>query len=128
MAVRYFNNKRNTIDILITSAASGDIIIAGNDSVSNIALPGQILTGASIRQLFASSPSGNSAYWEISRDGNVVCTPDSTTFLDFAGVGMGMNIDASANLVCNLIRAGDDEGTLWIQLHKDYDKPDDSNY
>lgn len=127
MAIRYLNNKRHTVDILITSN-SGNIVIAGNNTVSNIALPGQVLVGASIRQFFASSPSGNSAYWEIKRDVNVVCTPDSTTFFDFAGVGMGMNIDSTANLVCDLFRAADDEGSLWIQLHKDFDVPDDSNY
>lgn len=128
MAIRYLNNKRHTVDILITSAASGTIVIAGNNTVSNIALPGQVLVGASIRQLFASSPSGNSAYWEIKRGANVVFTPDSTTFIDFAGVGMGLNADSAEPLECDLIRAGNDEGALWIQMHKDFDIPDDSDY
>ena len=124
MAVRYINNKRQSVDILITSNTT--IVIAGNNSVSNVALGDQIVTGASIKQLVATSPSGNAAYWEISRGSNVVITPDSSSYLDLRG--FPLSIDKSANLVCELFRAGDDEGSLWIQLQKHYDAPDDSEY
>jgi len=126
MSVRYLNNKRHSIDILITSNAS--ITVVGNSAVSNIAIANQTVTGATIRQLISTSPSGNGAYWEISRGANVVCTPDSTTYLDFAGNGLTMNVDPTATLDCKLFRALDNEGTLLIQLHKIYDYPDDSTY
>ena len=126
MAVRYINNKRQSVDVLITSNTT--ITVAGNNSVSDIAIGDQILTGATIKQLFCASPSGNGAYWEISRGSNVVFTPDSTAYIDFAGNGMPMNVDQAETIVCNLFRAGDDEGSLWMQLHKQYDKPDNSEY
>ena len=124
MAVRYINNKRQTVDILVTSNTT--IVIAGNNSVSNVALGDQVVTGATIKQFLACSPSGNAAYWEIARGANVVLTPDSTAHVDISG--FPMNVDQSANLVCTLYRAGDDEGSLWIKLQKHYDFPDDSEY
>ena len=126
MAIRYVNNRRQTVDVLVTSNAT--IVVAGNSSVSNVALGGQVLIGATIKQLFCSSPSGNGAYWQIRRGANTVWTPDSTAYIDFAGNGMPMNVDQEATIVCNLFRAGDNEGTLWFQLHKQYAFPDNSDY
>ena len=82
MATRIFNNKRQQVDILFT--ANDTITVAGNDSVSEIAIPGQVITGAAIKQLLCSSPSGNGAYWSILRGANVIFTPDSTAYIDFA--------------------------------------------
>lgn len=130
MAVRYLNNKRHSVDVLVTSNA--EIVIAGNSSVSNIALSGQDLIGASIKQVFCGSPSGNAAYWEVSRGNtsvsNVIVSVDSTAYLDFAGNGIGLEEDASANLVLKLFRAADDEGSILLTLHKQTQIPDDSTY
>ena len=130
MAVRYLNNKRHTIDVIATSNA--EIVIAGNSTVSNVALDGQDLIGASIKQFFFGSPSGNGAYWEVSRGntsvGNVVVTVDSTAYLDFAGNGVKLGQDSSANLVLKLFRAADDEGFILLTLHKETQIPDDSTY
>ena len=126
MATRIFNNKRQQVDILFT--ANDTITVAGNDSVSEIATTGQIITGASIKQIMCSSPSGNGAYWEVLRGANVVFTPDSTAFIDFAGNGIGLDIDEAEDLTCNLYRAADDEGSIVITLRKIYEHPDDSDY
>lgn len=130
MSVRYTHNTRQTVDVLIT--ANTEIVIAGNSTVSNIALDDQNIIGASIKHVFCSSPSGNGAYWEISRGNttvsNVVFAPDSTAYIDFAGNGVKLDLDASANLVCKLVRAADDEGVLVLTLHKEDELPSGSSY
>ena len=126
MATRIFNNKRQQVDILFT--ANDTITVAGNDSVSEIATTGQIITGATIKQLWCSSPSGNGAYWEVLRGANVVFTPDSTAFIDFAGNGVGLDVDKAEDLTVNLYRAAADEGSIIITLRKLYEHPDDSDY
>ena len=126
MATRIFNNKRQQVDILFT--ANDTITVAGNDSVSEIAITGQTITGAAIKQILCSSPSGNGAYWSVLRGANVVFTPDSTAFIDFAGNGIGLDIDETADLTCNLVGAASDAGSIVITLRKIYEHPDDSDY
>jgi len=125
MAVTYFNNKRHQIDVLITANAT--ITVAGNNSVSNIAYgTDQTVIGAGIKQMWAMSPSGNSAYWTISRGANLVAAPDSTAYLDFAGNGSSLNVDSTGTIVVTLV--GATVGTLMLTLHKQGELPDGSTY
>lgn len=110
-------NVKNGVVTLHFNANSGNIIITGNNTVSNVALGGEVIASAPINQLWAGSPSGNASYWELRRDGVLVATIDSTCYLDFAGNGNQLTIGAtSANLTANLI--GATSGFLVVELQK----------
>lgn len=116
MAYRVLDNKKyGAARLLITSNSS--ITIAGNNSVSNVAISDEVLSGGSISQVWFGSPSGNAAYWLVKRGSNTVGIFDSTSYLDFRGNGQALNIDASATLVANLVGATD--GFLIIDLKKE---------
>lgn len=109
-------NRKNTSAVLHFTANSGNIVIVGNSSVSNLAVGTEIINGAYISQVAFGSPSGNAAYWEIKRGANVVLIVDSTCQLDFAGCGMSITKDATADLSANLV--GATAGFLTIELQK----------
>lgn len=116
MPYTIMDNKKNGTVTIHCNANSGNIIIPGNNSVSNVALAGEVLVTAAINQVWAGSPSGNAAYWEIKRGANVVLVIDSTCYLDFTGNGKQIKVDASANLTANLI--GATAGFLILDLQK----------
>ena len=124
MALHYFNNKRFSVDIVATSN-SGNIVIAGNNSVSNIAIGDDVVESAAITHIVCASPSGNSAYWQVLRGANTVITPDSTAVLPLEDTPI--NLFESANLVLNLVRAADNEGSIMVRLKKKL-STDSSNY
>jgi hypothetical protein len=116
MTVTVQKNQKNGV-VTIHFNASGSIVIAGNNSVSNVAIGAEIIETAPINQVWAGSPSGNAAYWEIKRDGTLVATIDSTCYLDFAGNGNQLTVAANgANLTANLI--GATSGFLVVELQK----------
>lgn len=117
MAYRIIRNKLyQAVTLLITSNST--ITVSGNSTVSDIAVDDtdEVITGASIAQMWFGSPSGNAAYWEIKRGANTVFVADSTTYLDFRGNGNGLDIDANATFVANLNLAT--TGTLIVELKK----------
>jgi len=110
-------NQKNGVVTPHFNANSGNIIITGNNSVSNVALGAEVITSAPINQIWAGSPSGNAAYWEIKRDGAVIAVIDSTCYIDFAGNGNQLTVGATAaNLTANLI--GATSGFLVVELQK----------
>jgi hypothetical protein len=125
MAIRIVDNKRSTVTILATGTET--VIIAGNNSVSNIALAGVTddIVGASIKQVWFGSISGGSGFWEITRGANVVLMVDSTAWFDFAGNGRGLSLDSAANVT--MTRTGAN-GTMMMELKKIYAVPTDSDY
>ena len=115
MANRVFNNKKyGTVSVLFTSNDS--ITVAGNSSVSNVAIGDEILTGASITKIWFGSPSGNAAHWVIKRGSNAVFVVDGSQMIDFSGEGSSITLDTDATLVANLVGSG--TGTLIVQLRK----------
>ena len=125
MAIRIVDNKRSTVTILATGTET--VIIAGNNSVSNIALAGVTddIVGASIKQVWFGSISGASGFWQITRGANVVLMADSTAWFDFAGNGRGLSLDSAANVT--MTRTGAN-GTMMIELKKIYAGQTDSDY
>jgi hypothetical protein len=75
-------------------ANSGAIIVAGNNSVSNIALATENIGGATIRKVIFSS----NGSWTITRGANTVAVLHGNHVIDFAGMGMGLNLDPAANI------------------------------
>ena len=122
MAYRIVKNTRQNVLILAVEN-SGDIIIAGNNSVSNVnlsdaAFDNEEIVGAHIKSIWSSADSGAATGgWDILRAANTVWQTDSTTFLDFAGSGCPITLDSSANLV--LTRTGT-HGSCLIELQKIY--------
>jgi hypothetical protein len=116
MPYRIMNNKKGSSVALHMFSNSGNIVIAGNSVVSNIAMAGENVTSAVINQIWAGSPSGANSYWEIKRGANVVLVVDSSCWLDFSGNGRQLTLDGTADLTANLI--GSAAGTLIIDLQK----------
>lgn len=116
MPYRIMNNKKNGSVALHMTSNSGTVVIAGNSTVSNIALPGENIVTAVINQIWAGSPSGANSYWEIKRGANVVLVVDSSCWLDFSGNGRQLTLDGAADLTANLI--GSTAGYLLIDLQK----------
>lgn len=117
MPYRIQNNQRNGKVTLHFTANSGDVIVTGNNSVSNVALAGEDVASAPINQIWAGSPSGANSYWEIKRGANVILVVDSSCWLDFAGNGNQLTLDAAAaNLTANLV--GSTAGSLIIEFQK----------
>ena len=110
-------NVKGGVVTLHCIANSGNIVVTGNNSVSNLAMEGESIVSAPINQVWAGSPSGNAAYWEIRRDGTIVAVIDSTCYLDFTGNGNQFTQGATnANLAINLI--GATAGFLVVELQK----------
>ena len=69
MAISYLKNAVNN-NVVVHSDATGSIVLTGNDSVSNIASPGETVIGSTIKQVWFGSISGASGYWLISEAGD----------------------------------------------------------
>jgi hypothetical protein len=115
MTYSVLNNKKyGSVSLLFT--ANSSVVVAGNSSVSNVAISDEVLSGASITQLWFGSPSGNSAYWTLKRGANTVFVADSTAYIDFRGNGNGLTLDSNGTLVANLV--GSTVGVIIVELKK----------
>lgn len=100
MAVTILSNKKNASVVIHVAAANASLVIAGNNSVSNVAIGNEVLTGATITQVVYGND-GGANHAQILRGANLVATFDSTGYIDYAGNGLALNKDSSANLVVN---------------------------
>lgn len=102
---------RNTLTTAsIHLIATGTTVVAGNNSVSNIALLTQNVTSASIRKITSSGT------WSIARGSNVVwVTPAGGYTFDFAANGGNLGQDGTANVVATLTGTG----SILIELSKE---------
>jgi len=122
MAFTVQQNRKNT-SAVIHITGSNTITIAGNSTVSDVAIGNEVLTGCTITQVFCGSSSGNGAYWTIKRGANTVAVLDSTGYYDYAGAGMALSVDSGGTLVANLINGND--GYLLIEVQKQGTLPSD---
>lgn len=102
MAVTIVSNKPRTSAVIHVTAANATLVVAGNNSVSNIASPGETLTGAYITQAaWGCDPNG---YIVIKRDATPVAFYDSTGQHEYAGAGMPITVgQTSANLTVEFV-------------------------
>jgi hypothetical protein len=115
MAVTLTSNKKNTsLVIHVSSANSGNVIIAGNSSVSNVAVTNETLTGAYITQAYWGCD-GN-GHVQILRGATLVAVYDSTGYKDYAGCGMPLNVNQTANLTVNFV--GSSNAYVIIEMQK----------
>ena len=109
MAVNVISNKKNASLVLhVASANSGNIVVVGNSTTSNIggtstcvAVSDEVLTGAYITQVVWGCD--GTGYIEVKRGANLVAIYDSTGQHEYAGTGMPLNMYPAANVVINLI-------------------------
>jgi len=94
-------NRENSSAVFHFNANTSGIVIAGNNSVSNVAIEEEVINGVTITQATYGSTPG--AYWHIQRGANTVLVLDSTGFIDFAGIGLPINRDIAADLSVTLI-------------------------
>jgi hypothetical protein len=109
---RMIANRKN-VSATLHFTANATIIISGNNSVSHLAIGDEVLTGASITQVWHGSP----AQWSVKRGANTVGVFDSTSYVDFAGNGNAINLDSAATLVVSL-DSSTANGYLMIELQK----------
>ena len=103
------SNKKNTsLVVHVASSNSGNIIVTGNSTTSNVngtsvcvAVGNEVLTGAYITQAVWGCD-GN-GHIQILRGANLVAVYDSTGQQEYAGTGMPINLYPAANVVVNLI-------------------------
>lgn len=105
--------------VMVHSTESNSITITGNDSVSNIASTGEIVSGASIRQVWCGC--GNDVYWVVERgnssQNSVIVVVNGTSYIDFtAGGGVPKIEETGEDLYFTLNGTGD--GFIQIQLAK----------
>jgi hypothetical protein len=102
MAVTIVSNRPRTAVVIHAATANATLVVAGNSSVSNIASPGETLTGAYITQAaWGCDPNG---YIVIKRDATPVAFYDSTGQHEYAGAGMPITAaQTAANLTIEFV-------------------------
>ena len=118
MANSIIHNRKN-LSISLHADANTTWTIAGNSSVSDIATGDEVLTGASIKQVWFGSSSGNGMYWVVKRGSNTIGVYDSTGWKDYSGNGNMINKDSSGTLVVELNNTGNGSGYIMIELQKE---------
>ena len=94
-------NRENTSAVFLFTANTGPIVVAGDSTVSNIAIEEEVITGVVITQaIFGSTPG---AYWHVQRGANTVAVLDSTAAIDYSGNGLPINKDPAATITVTLI-------------------------
>lgn len=94
--------------------ANSTVVVAGNSSVSNIALSGEEVAAAHISQIWWGAANGG--FWTVARGSNTVAVLPDTGYFDFAGSGVALQQDQVANLVITL--TGSVNGFLLLEGQK----------
>ena len=119
------SNKLNH-SVIVHTTVNTTFVIAGNNSVSNVAIGGEILSGAVIDKVWYSSQTANGAYWTVSRGANLVATFDGTGVINFEELGASINLYPTANLTVNLVNSTN--GFIMIELEKQLSTTSASDY
>jgi hypothetical protein len=108
-------NKRNG-RVTLHNTANATYIIVGNNSVSNVAIGEEVLTGARISQIFWGCDAG---HWKVTRGANViaVCSSTGSGHYNFAAHSVSLSQDAAANVSVTL--HGASNGFIVIELTKE---------
>lgn len=123
------SNKKNTsLVVHVATSNSGNIIVSGNSTTSNVngtsvcvAVSDEVLTGAYITQAVWGCDGNGSI--QILRGANLVAVYDSTGQHEYAGCGMPINIYPSANVVVNLLGSANSFITFELQKVGNFTSP-----
>lgn len=112
MAYTILSNKKN-LSATLHFNSNSTVIVAGNNTVSNVAIDTEVLSGASISQIaWGCDPNGSI---QVLRGANIVGIYDSTSYIDYAGNGIALDLHPSANLVVNFIGSANCSCVIEIQ-------------
>jgi hypothetical protein len=122
MAVTVLSNKKNkSVTLHIANANSGNIVLSGNSTTTNvgststcIAIGDEVLTGAVIDQVFYGMDGNTHAH--ILRGSSTTAVVNNTGHLNFNAHGISLNVNPTANLVVNFV--GDANSFVIIELKK----------
>ena len=115
MAATILSNRARLSTVIHVASGNANFVIAGNSSVSNIASPGETLTGAYITQtVWGCDPNG---YIVIKRDDTPVAFYDSSGQHEYAGCAMPLTAGQNAaNLSVEFV--GSSNGFIIFELQK----------
>jgi hypothetical protein len=116
------SNKRNGRAVIHCVANSGNVIITGNTSASNIAVQDEFITGAAIRGVKWSS--ANNGTITISRQANVVLSLNYSGSLDFTEQS-SVSLFPAANLVISIL---DGNSFVTVEVSKQFSNGTISEY
>lgn len=104
MPLTIVSNRPRTSVVLHVTPGNTSINVTGNSAVSNIASPGETLTGAYITQaVWGTAPTGHII---IRRGGTAVAVYDASGQHEYAGCGMPINVGQNeANLGIEFVGA-----------------------
>lgn len=114
MAYTTISNKKTVSATLHFTSSNSTLVIAGNNSVSNVAISTETLSGVYIAQAVWGCD-GN-GHIQVLRGANLVAVYDSTGQHDYSGCGMPLNAYSAADLTVNFV--GSANGFLVIELQK----------
>lgn len=121
MAVSISSRKNTSFVVHVSSANSGNIVLSGNSTTTNVAgtstcvaIDNEVLSGAYITQAFFGID-GN-GHIQILRGSTLVAAYDTSGQKDYAGCGMPLNINPTANLVINFV--GTSNAYCMLELQK----------
>jgi hypothetical protein len=123
MAINILKKAANG-SVVVHVTGTGTINCTGNDTISDLASTGEIVTRAKIKQIWTGSSSGNGANFVVSRGNStvntVVAVYDSTAWIDYAGNGMALNLaEDGAAIYFTLNNATEGQGYLMLELKKE---------
>lgn len=105
-------NKKG-LSAVIHLTANAVINIAGDSTTSDIAVGTEVITGASIKQIWYGS---NNGHWAVGRGSNTAAILNNTGHMDFISHGITLNKDTGATLTANLNSTG--VGFIIIEVSK----------
>lgn len=121
MAVTVSNRKNTSFVIHVSAANSGNVVVSGNSTTTNvagtstcIATGNEVMSGAYITQAFWGCDGTGTI--QVLRGSTLVAVYDSTGQKDYAGCGMPLNINPTANLVVNFV--GSSNAYCILELQK----------
>jgi hypothetical protein len=121
MAVTVSNRKNTSFVLHVSAANSGNVVVSGNSITTNvagtstcIATGNEVMTGAYITQAVWGCD-GN-GHIQVFRGGTLVSVYDSTGQKDYAGCGIPLNVNPTANLVVNFV--GSANSYIILELQK----------
>lgn len=100
------NQKGGKFVVLFT--ANTELAVAS----ANSGIAGETVTGLHINQIWYGLDTG---FWKINRGANTINIYDASDYIDYAGSGLSLQIDAAANVVVNCTSAN---CTLIIDFQK----------
>jgi len=113
MAYNIISNKKNTSAVIHFFNGNASLTIAGNSSVSNLAISDEVLTGAYITQ--AVWGCDGTGYIVVQRGANSVMVYDSTGQHDYAGCGLPIRGSESAPLSVQFVGSANSSIILEVQ-------------